>query len=99
MPEQVEPRGGADVPAVPVAGAGALPAGALRGAGAGAGGHHAPRAGLPGPAVARRRAAPRALHQPAQRRRALQVRLRLLTPAHPFLPNLSFIHRIITLTN
>lgn len=74
MPDEVEPRGGADVPAVQVHGRGQVPGGALRGAGAAAARDAAARAGLPAAAVGRRRAAPRALHQPAQRRRALQVR-------------------------
>lgn len=52
------------------------------GAGAAAGGDAAARAGVPGAALGRRRAAPRALHQPAQRRRALQVRHTATTHTH-----------------
>lgn len=73
MPHQVEPRGGVDVPAMQGHGQRPLHDGALRGAGAGAGGHAAARARFPAAALGRRRAAPRALHQSAKRRGAIQV--------------------------
>lgn len=73
MSHEVESRRGADVPAVQVAGPLALPAGALRVAGAGAGDHHAPRTRFPGPAVGRSRPAPRAIHQPTQWSRIVKV--------------------------
>lgn len=82
MFNEVEPRGGADVPAVQVYGRGQVPGGAVRGAGAAAARDAAPRAGLPAAALGRRRAAPRALHQPAQRRRALQVLIPHFLPEH-----------------
>uniref|UniRef100_A0A2A4JF50 Protein-tyrosine sulfotransferase n=1 Tax=Heliothis virescens TaxID=7102 RepID=A0A2A4JF50_HELVI len=65
VPDQVEPRGGADVPTMQDDGAGQVPGGALRGAGAAAARHAAPRARLPAAAVARRRAAhERYINQP-----------------------------------
>lgn len=73
MPHQVEPRSGAHVPAMQGDGQRPLYDGALRGAGAGAVRYSAARTRLSGPALGRRRAAPRAVHQSAPRRGALQV--------------------------
>lgn len=72
---QVEPRGGTDVPAVQVHGPGQVHAGALRGAGAAPPGDAQECAGVPAAALGRRRAPSRAVHQPAQWRRLVQVRL------------------------